>query len=124
MSWNYDTSTDIGKVRALITDTDANRPLMDDEEIQVYLDLESGDVKLAAALCLEGISTNELLCSKVVTIMGLTVDGAQVAKQLLARAKTLRESAVSTGGFLSIELADDPYQRREKFWKEVQRGNL
>ena len=56
MTWTYDLTNDIGKVRLLISDTDI-APVTDahfsDEEIQVFLTMEGDSVNLAAADALE-----------------------------------------------------------------------
>ncbi len=52
MTATYDTSTDIGKIRLLIHDTDITATQFTDEELQIFLDL-GGTVYLAAALALE-----------------------------------------------------------------------
>jgi len=125
MTWSYDPSTDIGKVRMQIADTDMSRKIMDDEDIQGFLDLSGGSPILGAAKALEAIAVNEVLCLKVVNLMGAIVtDSASAAKQLLAQAKTLRTEYATLGdggpGFLSIELVDGPEAREEKFRKVIE----
>lgn len=122
MTWTYDPSTDIGRVRLRVSDTDATRRIMDDEEYTAFLAMASGSVTLAAAMALETIAVNEVLCLKVVNLMGAIVtDAASAAKQLLAQAKTLRAEYAQLGdggsGFISIELVNGPEMREEKFWK-------
>jgi len=122
MTWTYDPSTDIGKVRLNCSDTDITRKVMDDEDYQAFLDMSGGSVALASAKALEAIAVNEILCLKVVNLMGAIVtDAASAAKQLLAQAKTLRAEYAQLGdggpGFLSIELVNGPDMREEKFWK-------
>jgi len=122
MTWSYDPSTDIGKVRLLVSDTDPSRRVMDDEDYQAFLDMAGGSVTLAAAKALETIAVNEVLCLRVVNLMGAIVtDAASAAKQLLAQAKTLRAESAELGdggvGFLSIEMVNGPEMREEKFWK-------
>jgi hypothetical protein len=53
MSFTYDTSTNIGKVRLLISDTVEATAHFTDEELQVFLDLNDDSVYLAAAAALE-----------------------------------------------------------------------
>ena len=56
MTHTYDTTTNVGKVRLLIGDTDIS-PTTDaqftDEEIEAFLDMASDSVKLAASYALE-----------------------------------------------------------------------
>jgi hypothetical protein len=122
MTWTYDPSTDIGRVRLRVSDTDATRRIMDDEEYTAFLAMASGSVTLAAAMALETIAVNEVLCLKVVNLMGAIVtDAASAAKQLLAQAKTLRAEYAQLGdggsGFISIEMVNGQEMREEKFWK-------
>lgn len=122
MTWTYDPSTDIGKVRLRVSDTDTTRRVMDDEDYQAFLDMAGGSVVLAAAMALETIAVNEVLCLKVVNLMGAIVtDAASAAKQLLAQAKTLRGEYAQLGdggaGFISIEMVDGPEAREEKLLK-------
>lgn len=108
MSWTYDLSTDVGKIRALITDTNQNRPILSNEEIQTFLDLESGVLKRGAALALETIGTNETLVLKVIQVLDLRTDGAKVADSLLKRAERLREQADKdeASGYAGFEIAE------------------
>jgi len=55
-TWTYDITTDIGKVRRLINDTDivpTTDAIFSDEEIQAFLDLAGGSLLLAASYALE-----------------------------------------------------------------------
>lgn len=92
MSFSYDLSTDAGKVRLLIPDSKASSYLLEDEEIDAFLALETG-VKRAAALALETIASDQALVLKVIRILDLTTDGAKVSDALLARAAKLRSQA-------------------------------
>jgi len=125
MTWTYDLTTDIGKTRLRVSDTDTTRRIMDDEDYQAFLDMAGGSVVLAAAMALEAIAVNEVLCLKVVNLMGAIVtDAASAAKQLLAQAKTLRAEYAQLGdggpGFISIEMVDGVDMRREKMAKVLE----
>jgi len=126
MTWTYVPTTDVGKVRLRISDTEESRPVLDDEDIEAYLSMAGDSVPLAAAMALETIAINEILCLKVVNLMGAVVtDAASAAKQLIALAKSLREedltnATAASPGFVSIEMADDFLQRREKYAKTVE----
>jgi len=122
MTWTYDLSTNIGKVRLRVADTNEDRPVMGDEEYAAFLDMAGDSVTLASAMALETIATNEIMCLKVVNLMGAIVtDSASAAKQLRALAQTLREEYATLGddgaGFVTIEMVDGPEMREEKFWK-------
>ncbi len=53
MAFTYVLTTDIGKVRLLIGDTDAADYHFEDAELQAFIDLASGALYLAAAMALE-----------------------------------------------------------------------
>jgi len=53
MTTTYDITTDVGKVRLLIGDTNIADAQFSDEEIQIFLDLNDGSLYLAAANALE-----------------------------------------------------------------------
>lgn len=82
----------VSRVRLLINDV-ASPWVFQDVEIQVFLDLEGGVLKRAAALAIESNADNELLASKVITTKDVQTDGAKIQAALLARAKLLRGQA-------------------------------
>lgn len=94
--------TDVDKVRVLINDYRPDDPgsvVFTDTEVQVFLDLEAGSIKRAAAQATDVIADNEALVLKVIkTQGGLTTDGAKVAASLRERAKSLREQADTDDG--------------------------
>ena len=59
MSFTYDASTSIGKVRLLIGDHDSNNYVLEDEEISSFLNMAEDNVYLASAFALRSIATNE-----------------------------------------------------------------
>ena len=110
-----DYTSDRGKVRLLIPDTDETALLLSDEQVDAFLSMESG-VKRAAAAALESIASNEALVGKVIKTQDLATDGAKVAETLLKRAATLRQQAdeddpESGGGFEIVDFRD-PWHRR------------
>jgi hypothetical protein len=94
MAFTVDTTTDIGKVRLLLSDLDQTKPIYpDDAQIQAFLDMEQGSVRLAAALALEAIAANRVLTLQVIQLLDLKLDGASVAKAFLQAAKQWRDAA-------------------------------
>ncbi|GAA2860094.1 hypothetical protein [Nonomuraea rubra] len=85
-----DYSTDRGRIRLLIPDTDEDNLLLIDPQIDAFLSME-GSVKLAAAAALDVIASSEVLVSKVIRTQDLQTDGAKVAAELRARAAGLRQ---------------------------------
>jgi hypothetical protein len=88
-----DPSTSIGKVRLLISDVDSVSPIFSDTSIGAFLAMSGSNVRLAAAQALDAIATSEVLTSKVLKTLDLETDGAKVAAELRAQAKTLRDTA-------------------------------
>lgn len=84
-------TTDIGKIRLLIPDSDPANAIFSDEEISVFLAMEGSRVKRGAALALETIGSSQTMVLKVMTLLDLTTDGAKVSAELRARAKVLRD---------------------------------
>ena len=118
-----DYSTDVGKVRLLIADTDdsvAANLLFTDTQIETFLTLESDNVKMAAAQALETLATNETMLLKRIQVRGgadVSTDGPAVGRELRLQAKQLREQAQDDGAFAVAEMvqtADQLLERRLK----------
>lgn len=91
---SIDFTTDRGRVRLLINDTDVD-PVFNDREIDAFLAMEGDSPKLAAAQALDTIADDEALTSKVIRSQDLSTNGASVAAGLRERAKSLRSQAGS-----------------------------
>lgn len=94
MSFTYDLTTDLGKVRLLVNDVDQANAVFTDDEINAFLALESGNVKRAAAQGIDTIADNEALVLKVITDHQLSTNGAATAAALRVRAQELRDQAL------------------------------
>ena len=88
-----DLASPVGMVRLLIPDRFPDHFVYQDEELAAFLTMESGNVRLAAALALETIASDTAMVDKVITIMDLSTDGAKTSDALLKRAALLREQA-------------------------------
>src|SRR5262245_38626014 len=128
MTWSYTAgATAKDKVRLLCTDTDTTRQLLQDEEIAVFLEMESSSIRRAAALALETIASQEALILKVVRMLDVQTDGAKLAAELRERAKALRDQADDDearddGGFDWAEMPGTEFAVRERLYKQMQRG--
>lgn len=115
-----DFSTNSGKVRLLIPDTDPDNNVFDDDEIDAFLDIEFSNVRRATALALETIASSEAYTLKHITALDLSTDGPSVARELRERAKSLRDQAKEDeareegGAFDFAEWVHEPSQRRQK----------
>lgn len=111
-------STEIRRVRLLISDTDPANRIFRVDQIQDFLDLE-GHVKLAAATALETIARSEVLISKVIKTQDLTTNGAAVAKELRESAGELRRQVIEAegdadSGFDVVDFVDPFTREREE----------
>lgn len=108
MAFTTDVSTDIGKVRLLLTDLDSTQPIFpNDTYIQAFLDLELGDVKCAAALGMETIAGNQALLLKCIQLLDLKTDGKSVADAMLKVATQMRTNANNWSGIDFVQVTDD-----------------
>lgn len=95
-----DFSTPLGKVRALIPDTEevdwddsgTTSFLLPDGHLSALLSLNNDQVRLAAADACEAIGMSEALISKVIKTEDLETDGAKNAQVFLTRARQLRDA--------------------------------
>jgi hypothetical protein len=97
-----DYSTQVGRVRLLTADL-ADDPLLSDEMLQGYLDLNDDDANLAAADALDAIAISEVLVAKKIRTQDLSTDGPAVAKALRDQAEALRVRAgEASGSFFGV----------------------
>ena len=97
-----DYTTDVGKVRALLGDTDPTNVAagegtylyFSDDEIDAFLTMYGDNEKLAAARCLETIAGSQALLLKSWSSDDLTVNGDRIAESLRKIAAQLREEAL------------------------------
>jgi hypothetical protein len=102
VTFSYDLTTDIGKVRLNIPDTDSADAIFTDEEIQAFLDQEMSNIFFAAADACDTLATNQVYILKVKTSGDLQVNGAQVSAELRARAAALRDHGRSANGSSTV----------------------
>lgn len=95
MSFTYNTATSIGKVRAIVGDVTESSAVLSDEQIQVYLDLQSGDIFMSAAMALRAMAASKAVVAKLKVAGNYTEDTRQIARLLLDTAKELEEAAKS-----------------------------
>ena len=73
------TLTTAEQTRLLMADTDPGSPIFSDDEVAAFLSLANNEILLAAAMGLDAMAANNANVLKVVTIMGLQVDGEATA---------------------------------------------
>jgi len=92
--WTYDPSTDIGKVRLLIGDTNSSDRLLLDSEIQFFLDQSSGELYAAAIAACYAIA-GKFARSADFTNLSLSVSASQRAEAYRQLAKDLAAQLAS-----------------------------
>ncbi len=125
MAFTYNLTTEAGKVRLLITDTDYTNPIFEDNEIDVFLSLTAvdgtNDINLAAAAALETIAASEALVQKKIKLLDLTTDGPAVATSLRAAAKILREQSDNESYIDWSEMSLNTFAARDIIWNDALR---
>jgi len=125
MAFTYNLTTEAGKVRLLITDTDYTNPIFEDNEIDVFLSLTAvdgtNDINLAAAMALETIAASEALVQKKIKLLDLTTDGPAVATSLRAAAKILREQSDNESYVDWSEMSLNTFAARDIIWNDALR---
>lgn len=125
MTFSYDPTTSVGRIRLVINDSDVHRPIFSDEELTAFLSIEGNDVLRGAAMALETIASNEVMVSKVITLLDLTTNGAAVSAELRALAGVLRERSYVLDASETIDTAElvlDSFTYRERLVELALRG--
>ena len=119
MTFTYDPTTTLGKVRKYAQDTGSRDSLgntvintanaiFTDVEIQGFLDDNSSDVYAAAADALEIIAANQAYVLKVISNNGLSTNGPAVAAALRETARQWREKSISESTSTGIAIVPNP----------------
>jgi hypothetical protein len=101
------------------------KPFHTDEELQMFYELEGESIKRAAAAALETIAANTAYIEKQVKLLDLSTNGPAIAKELVSRAKLLRDQArdeETVGGpqfvILELQSPEDSFLFQE-WWSRV-----
>lgn len=129
MSYTYDPTTNVGRVRRTLPDKVEEDAFWTDEEIDSFLIDEGNDWRRATALALETIASDELLVLKDIQIQNITTNASRHAKVLMDRAKSLRilaaeADAASGDAFDFAESIITDHQYKEKLYNSAIRGTL
>ena len=97
-----DLSSDVGKIRVLLGDTDPQNisggigeyTYFSDAELHAFLEMYGGNVKLATARCMETIAGSQVLLLKSWSSDDLSVNGDRITDSLRRVAAQLRAEAL------------------------------
>lgn len=103
MAFNYDITTDAGKVRALIGDTDITNPQFTDDEVAAFLLLNNGSLLLAAADALDAMAAKAARGASITKLGDYQLDTTDAATQLQSLAEKLRDREYNTPAFAVVE---------------------
>ena len=109
MAFTFDPTTPRGQVRLIIGDTTEAAAMFEDASIDAFLTLaEDSDVRLASAVALDTIASNQALLLKKVKVGEISTDGPAVAKALREHAQALRDEVLQGGmiGSSSFEIVE------------------
>ena len=119
-----DYSTPVGKLRLLTSDSVLRKDPADrtadpsyyyeDDALEAFLDMEGGNLKLAAADVLMSFASNDTLVSKKIRTETLQTDGPSVGAELRLQAQAYRLEGNSAqdntdaeeGAFITVDYAD------------------
>jgi hypothetical protein len=121
VSFTYDPSTDAGKVRLLISDTQDTNHIFEDTEIASFLEI-SDDPRLAAAMALECIAVSEVLLLKVITTQNLSTHGEKMGRILKELAESLRVRVDQDYAFDWAEMVTNSSSEIDRIYKQFLRG--
>jgi hypothetical protein len=132
---NFD--TDVGRVRVLLGDTEAENVesgigeymYFSDAEIAAFLEMYGGNVKLAAARSMETIAASQALLLKSWSSDDLAVNGDRIAESLRKIAAQLRQEALAdesseyfnlismyVDGQNILDFEEQPYHPKRTWW--------
>lgn len=125
MAFTYDLSTDRGKTRLKIRDTDtadATRQLFNDEEIDFFVTEAVNDLNLAAAGALDAIAANAALLAKAQKIGDYSIDSKAMAAAVMKVAAHYRSLSEEAPAFGFAEQTLSAFSWNEIVINELQRG--
>jgi len=142
--FTYDPTSNLGKVRLLIADTDSSHPIFQDDEVQAAMEMQNSDflyvsgmaqptglgaqvsvsvVSLyrSAAVLLRALAANKSRLAAVVQLLDVKLAPNVAAQALRDTAKEYIEMEQDSGAFAIAEVAPDTFSARERLFKQVQR---
>ena len=122
MSFSYDLSTNVGKVRNLIRDVVQSTAILTDEEISANLTMKGNDIYATAALCCRSIATAKSLVAKMRKAGNYSEDSRSIYQAYLDLAKQYEEQALSVPADGNAEVICTDFNYRELVQDKVHRN--
>ncbi|QGH73022.1 MAG: hypothetical protein [Siphoviridae sp. ctCJE6] len=122
MTFTYTLSTNIGKVRLLIGDTDSTAVILTDEEIDALLTMQGGDIFASAALAIRRIAMNKALLAKYIQAGNYTENTTEMPKILLQCAKELTAMSQSIPADAQAEVIATDFNYNNIIRNKIYRG--
>lgn len=122
MSFTFNTSDNIGKVRAVIGDTVQADAILSDEEINVFLSLQSNDILMTSAMALRRIASTKALLAKYIQAGNYTENTTEMPKILLQVAKELGEASKAIPADAQAEIILNDFNYNTIIRNRVLRG--
>lgn len=129
MTYTYDITNNIGRVRRTIPDRVEADAIWTDEEIDSFLSDEGNNWRRATALALETMASDHLLVLKVIKVQNIETNTDRMASAMLRRAQALREQAKDAesddgDAWDIIEMVTNQTQYEQAIWNEHLRGRI
>lgn len=121
MSFTYDTTTNLGKVRNLIGDSVDSGHQLEDADINAFLSMTSNDLYKSASLCLYRISASKALLAKRKQAGNYSEDLTAIAREVREVAKLYQTMAESIPAEAQAEVITTDFSYREVLLNKVLR---
>lgn len=122
MTFTFDTTGLVGKVRAITGDVNSSSAVLTDEQINVFLGINSNDILLSAAMALRTMASSKALVAKYRSAGNYTEDTRNIAKDLLAVAEILEDRAINTPADAQSEIIYTDFDYNQLIRNKTLRG--
>lgn len=122
MSFTFDTSTVLGKLRAMIGDTDASSFDMSDEELNVFLGQTSNDLNSAAAMSCRAAASKYAKKAISKTAGNYSEDKRAISKMYSDMADKFESQATSAPAEAESEVINNDFQYNDVVRDRILRG--
>jgi hypothetical protein len=112
MAFTFDITTNLGKVRFLISDMVDSGHVFEDATINGALSLAGNDLYKAAALCLYSLAASKALLAKRKTAGNYSEDLTAMSRECRETAKEYEQKALNTPAEAQAELINTDFNYR------------